>query len=52
MCCALKYVEITVTERSLIDHFYLPIQINTTIDGQVISPGELVAKEQYLCSKK
>ena len=26
------------------------LQDNTTIDGQVISAGELVVKEQYLCS--
>ena len=26
------------------------LQINTTIDGQVISAGELVVKAQYLCS--
>ena len=26
------------------------LQNNTTIDGQVISAGELVVREQYLCS--
>ena len=26
------------------------LQNNTTIDGQVIYDGKLVAKEQYLCS--
>ena len=26
------------------------IQYNTTIDGQIISSGELVVKAQYLCS--
>ena len=26
------------------------LQNNTTIDGQVISAGELVVKAQYLCS--
>ena len=26
------------------------LQNNTTIDGQVISDGELVVKAQYLCS--
>ena len=46
VCCK------NVTERSLTDHWYWPIQINTTIYGQVISAGELVVKEKYLCSKQ
>ena len=28
------------------------LQYNTTIDGQIITAGELVVKEQYLCSMK
>ena len=26
------------------------LQDNTTIDGKIITAGELVSKEQYLCS--
>ena len=26
------------------------LQENTTIDGQIIAPGELIVKAQYLCS--
>ena len=28
------------------------LQYNTTIDGQIITAGELVAQAQYLCSKQ
>ena len=52
MCCAKRYVAITSTERSRTDHWYWPIQNNTTIDGQVIYAGELVVKTQYLFSKQ
>ena len=41
-----------MAEISLTYHWYGPIQINTTNDGQVISAGELVVKEQYICSKQ
>ena len=52
-----KYGIITTTETTT-DEFYVikfileeyTIQSNTKIDGQVISDGGLVVKEQYPCS--
>ena len=54
-----KYGAINTTETST-NEFYVimftpgvyKLQDNTTIDGKIITDGELVAKSQYLCSMK
>ena len=52
MCRSETYLAITMTEGSLTDHWYWSIKVNTTIDGQVISAGELIFKAQYLWYKQ
>ena len=52
-----KYGDIKTTESET-NRFYVivftsesyTLQDNTTIDGQIITAGELVVKSQYLCS--
>ena len=52
-----KYGAINTTEKST-NRFYVimftpgayTLQENTTIDGKIITTGELVVKVQYLCS--
>ena len=52
-----KYGAINTTDMSTNGFYFImftseayKLQDNTTIDGKIITAGELVVKEQYLCS--
>ena len=54
---SVKYGDINTTDKATNGFYFImftseayTLQDNTTIDGQMITSGELVFKVQYLCS--